>query len=95
MFSHLDEPFDPYDDDAREDAAMDAHLDAVLTEYDAARRALATIRDDGSLGPIERWSIFDRYAKARVAMEAEKDRASYGAINDAVVAQTLAEVRRG
>ncbi len=95
MFSHLDEPFDPYDDDAREDAAMDAHLDAVLTEYDAARRAFGTLRDDGSMDRQQRWAILERYAAAAIAMEAEKDRASYGAMNDAVVAQTLAGVRRG
>lgn len=77
-----------YDDDGS--AELEAIADALLLELAAARHALRTIRDDGSMDRSERWAILDRFAKAQQAVESERDRAHYGAINARIAAEMRA-----
>jgi len=87
MFA-LDEPFDPYDDDARQDAEQDAAIDLVLRDFDAAKAAVRTITPQ--MDRTTRWMILDRYAAAALAMQVELDRAHYGAMNDRIVSEIRA-----
>lgn len=81
------EEMDPDDGSAE----LEAHIDAVVAEYEAARCAIRDIVP--GMDRSVRWAILDRFAKAALAVEIEKDRASYGAINDRIIAEMRAEAR--
>jgi hypothetical protein len=76
---------DRYDDDAQGAFEADYRRHALLVEYRDAHAALATVRDDGSQSRSERWAIFERFAAAAQAVEAERDADRFEATNAAIV----------